>query len=147
MSLTVSSAAYRLDQETAEEEDELLFDPSHDVRDYEKLSKALPVFCVSARAYQKLIGNLQNDSIQTQGFLSVDDTEIPQLQKHAKQSTEAVRANKSRYFLNELNELLNSMKLWSFSGNHTLIRLSKTQRVENEAFVLAQLCELTKVCH
>jgi hypothetical protein len=38
----------------------------------------------------------------------VEDTEVPQLQPHAKKLTEDCRR-----FLNDLAQLLNSMKMWS----------------------------------
>ncbi|KAK3687321.1 hypothetical protein B0T22DRAFT_497814 [Podospora appendiculata] len=102
-----------LDQENAAEEDEATFDPEVDIRDYDEVAKTLPVFCVSSRAFQKLNGRLQRDDFKHDGFRTVDDTEIPQLQAHARKLTEAGRAADSRAFLNDLMQLLNSMKMWA----------------------------------
>ncbi|TGJ86746.1 hypothetical protein E0Z10_g2034 [Xylaria hypoxylon] len=102
-----------LDQENAIEEDDATFDPDQDTRDYDKVAHSLPVFCVSSRAYQKLSGKLEKDDIQSHGFPSTEDTEIPKLQEHAKKLTEAGRTNHCRHFLNDLSRLVNSMKLWS----------------------------------
>lgn len=57
------------------EEDEANFDPEHDIRDYEEVAKALKVFCVSARAYQKLSGRLKRDG-DVAGFQEKDETEV-----------------------------------------------------------------------
>ncbi|KAI0402774.1 hypothetical protein F4802DRAFT_574370 [Xylaria palmicola] len=102
-----------LDQENAAEENDATFDPDQDNRDYEEVARSLPVFCVSSRAYQKLSGKLEKDDFQSHGFQSPMDTEIPQLQEHAKKLTEAVRTNHCRHFLNDLCLLVNSMNLWA----------------------------------
>ena len=91
------------------------------MRDYDELARNLPVFCVSSRAFQKLAGRLEKDTVQTDGFTCLDDTEIPQLQEHAKRLTEAHRINTCRLFLNELNRLLNSMKLWAADGKRPAV--------------------------
>lgn len=102
-----------LDQETAAEADEANFDPEVDVRDYDAVAESLPVFCVSSRAFQKLSGRLQKDNFNAAGFANAEDTEVPQLQAHAKKLTEAGRAANCRRFLNELVSLLNSMTMWA----------------------------------
>ena len=48
--------------------------------------------------------------------MTAEDTEIPQLQEHAKKLTEASRISTCRRFLNELLQLLNSMSLWAFNN-------------------------------
>jgi hypothetical protein len=73
----------------------------------------LPVFCVSSRAFQSLSGRLKKDKINSSGFQSLDDTEIPQLQAHARKLTESSRLADSRRFLNDLMQLVNSMKMWA----------------------------------
>ncbi|KAI0470344.1 hypothetical protein F4859DRAFT_522828 [Xylaria cf. heliscus] len=110
-----------LDQENSAEENDATFDPDQDVRDYNEVARSLPVFCVSSRAYQKLSGKLEKDDFQSHGFLSMEDTEIPKLQGHAKKLTEAGRMSHCRRFLNDLSQLINSMKLWSANdgkGSH-----------------------------
>lgn len=115
-----------LDQELAEEQDAANFNPDIDQRDYEEVARSLPVFCVSSRAYQKLQGRLKQDA-SIPGFKHADETEIPQLQAHCKKLTEAGRETTSRRFLNSLNQLLNSLRLWS-SSDGTGRNLSAGQR-------------------
>lgn len=57
------------------EEDESNFDPDEELRDYDKVAKSLPVFCVSSRAYQKLSGRFQRDN-DVSGFKSIDETQV-----------------------------------------------------------------------
>lgn len=125
-------------------EDEASFNPDNDSRDYEAVAQSLPVFCVSARAYQKLSGRLQKDTVQVDGFPSVEDTEVPGLQEHTRRLTDTGRAHNSRRFLQELEQLLNSMRLWASSDTGAL--LSKEKQKADEVFVRAQLASLRKVC-
>ncbi|XXG94887.1 hypothetical protein Hte_001146 [Hypoxylon texense] len=104
-----------LDQEHAAEEDETTLNPEEDIRDYDEVARTLPVFCVSSRAYHKLSGRLQKDDFQSHGFMSLEDKGIPQLQQHSQKLTEARRASHCRGFLNELVQLISSMKLWTTS--------------------------------
>lgn len=83
--------------------DEANFDPEQDLRDYDKVAESLPVFCVSSRAYQQLRGRLKKDNFSNDGFKSVEDTEVPKLQEHARKMTEAGRALNSRVFLNDMS--------------------------------------------
>ncbi|KAH6632633.1 hypothetical protein F5144DRAFT_574744 [Chaetomium tenue] len=127
-----------LDQENAAEEDEANFDPETDLRDYDAVAASLPVFCVSSRAFQKLSDRLQKDDFNGGGFQSLDDTEIPQLQAHAKKLTEAGRAANSRRFLNDLMQLLNSMTMWA-SDDGTGSTLSNADKAKEETRLLKQL--------
>ncbi|KAI0188385.1 hypothetical protein EV127DRAFT_368349 [Xylaria flabelliformis] len=102
-----------LDRENSAEENDATFDPDEDARDYDEVARGLPVFCVSSRAYQKLSGKLEKDNFQSQGFQSLEDTEIPKLQEHAKKLTEARRTSHYHRFLNDLSQIVNSLKLWS----------------------------------
>lgn len=119
-----------LDQDLAIEQDELNFDPDEEIRDYDEVARGLAVFCVSARAYQKLAGRLEKDAVQIDGFASLDDTEIPQLQEHAKRLTESGRISTGELFLNELSQLLNSMRLWTAGTTRTGV--SKNQMVNEK---------------
>jgi hypothetical protein len=103
-----------LDQELSEQMDAANFDPEKDARDYDEVAKSLPVYCVSSRGYQKLMGRLKKDA-DVPGFKDVVETEIPQLQAHCKKLTEAGREGACRRFLNSLSQLLNSLRLWSSS--------------------------------
>ncbi|KAI0456489.1 hypothetical protein F5B21DRAFT_467908 [Xylaria acuta] len=120
-----------LDQENSAEENDATFDPDQDARDYDEVARSLPVFCVSSRAYQKLSGKLEKDDFQSHGFLSMEDTEIPKLQKHTKKLTEASRMSHCRRFLNDLSQLANSMKLWSANdGNGSHLTDDQKRREE-----------------
>ena len=101
-----------LDQEMAEEQDSLNFDPDMETRDYDEVARSLPVFCVSSRAYQKLQGRLKKEPT-VPGFQGLQETEVPQLQAHCRKSTENGREANSRRFLNSLDQLFNSLRLWS----------------------------------
>ncbi|KAI0148196.1 hypothetical protein F4776DRAFT_606585 [Hypoxylon sp. NC0597] len=132
-----------LDQENAAEEDDTAFDPDQDLRDYDEVARSLPVFCVSSRAYQKLSGRLRKDDFQGHGFMSPEDTEIPQLQQHAKKLTEARRASNCRRFLNDLTQLTNSMKLWA-SSDGTQSILTDVERRREEMHLRKLLNDLEK---
>lgn len=140
-----------LDQDLAIEEDELNFDPDEKIRDYDEVAQSLTVFCVSARAYQKLSGRLEKDSVQIDGFASLEDTEIPQLQEHAKRLTERGRISTCQLFLNELNQLLNSMRLWTAGNTSTAV--SKDQKLDEKVLLAcftkldAALRQAIKDCH
>ncbi|KAL1861640.1 hypothetical protein Daus18300_008756 [Diaporthe australafricana] len=130
-----------LDQDSALEQDEDTFDPDQELRDYDEVARSLPVFCVSARAYQKLSGRLEKDAIQIGGFLSKNDTEIPQLQEHAQKLTEGGRVSTARRFLNGLSQLLNSMKLWT--ACNTRVAVSIQDQKADEVYLRAQFLDLS----
>jgi hypothetical protein len=60
------------------------------------------------------------------GFKAKDETEIPQLQAHCKQLTEASRISKCQGFLNKVHQLLNSLSIWS-SQDGTGLKLTDAQ--------------------
>ncbi|KAH6648251.1 hypothetical protein BKA67DRAFT_522596 [Truncatella angustata] len=125
-----------LDQENAIEEDETTFDPDHDLRDYDEVANSLPVFCVSSRAYQAICGRFEKENIKASdiGFMEAEDTEIPQLQRHAKKLTEAGRASNCRRFLNDFSQLINSMRLWA-SSDDTQSHLTDAEKRREETFL------------
>ncbi|HEU0047929.1 MAG TPA: hypothetical protein VFQ43_10045, partial [Nitrososphaera sp.] len=132
-----------LDMEIQEEEDAANFNPENDVRDYDEVARSLPVFTVSSRAYQKLMGRLIKDK-DVPGFTSVEQTQIPQLQEHAKKTTEAGRQSNCRRFLNSLSQLLNSLKLWA-SSDGSLNSLTETQKWREAKILADKLKTLDKV--
>ncbi|KAI1074397.1 hypothetical protein F5B20DRAFT_586283 [Whalleya microplaca] len=132
-----------LDQENAIEEDDTAFDPDQDIRDYDEVARSLPVFCVSSRAYQKLSGRLKKDDFQSHGFMSMKDTEVPALQEHAKKLTEAGRASHCRRFLNDLTQLINSMKLWA-TNDGTQSTLTDVEKRREEMHLRKLLDDLEK---
>ncbi|ETS86827.1 hypothetical protein PFICI_00655 [Pestalotiopsis fici W106-1] len=131
-----ASGIKELDQENAVEEDEATFDPDQDLRDYDEVARTLPVFCVSSRAYQSLSGRFQKDDIKASelGFPEAKDTEIPQLQQHAKKLTEAGRASTCRRFLNDFSQLTNSLKLWA-STDGTQSHLTDAEKRREDVFL------------
>ena len=122
-----------LDQEIAAEEDEENFNPDAEFRDYDEVARALPVFCISSRAYQKLQGRLRKDPY-VPGFTSIDQTGIPQLQAHCEKLTETGRAAKCRTFINKLSQLLNSLALWA-SSDGTGANLTVSQKAREESYL------------
>ncbi|WYZ44801.1 hypothetical protein EsH8_VIII_000117 [Colletotrichum jinshuiense] len=132
-----------LDQEAAIEEDEETFNPDADIRDYDEVARNLPVFCVSSRAYQNLRGRLQKDDFNNDGFRAVEETEIPQLQQHAKKLTEGGRAANCRRFLNDLSQLLNSMKMWA-ANDGSQSHISDRDKRTEETSLRVQLSALEK---
>jgi GTPase SAR1 family protein len=120
-----------LDMEIREEEDAANFNPENDIRDYDEVARSLPVFTVSSRAYQKLMGRLVKDK-GVPGFTTVEETQIPQLQEHAKKTTEAGRQANCRRFLNSMSQLLNSLRLWASSdgSSSNLTELQKSQEAK-----------------
>ncbi|KAF4911607.1 Nuclear GTPase SLIP-GC [Colletotrichum viniferum] len=132
-----------LDQEAAIEENEETFNPDEDIRDYDEVARNLPVFCVSSRAYQKMRGRLQKDDFNDEGFRNADETEVPQLQQHAKKLTEAGRAATCRRFLNDLSQLLNSMRMWA-ANDGSLSHMSDQDKRNEEGHIRRQLASLDR---
>ncbi|KAH0369733.1 hypothetical protein KCU65_g3085, partial [Aureobasidium melanogenum] len=131
-----------LDQETAADEDPDTFNPEEDLRDYEKVAKDLPVYCVSSRAYQKLSGRLVKDNA-VRGFTDVEQTEIPALKLHCKRLTEKVRSIKSRRFLTLLSQLCTSLALWSCNDGSGANKTDQ-QRDAEQRFLARKLKDLEK---
>lgn len=132
-----------LDQELAAEEDEENFNPDAEIRDYEEVARALPVFCVSSRGYQKLQGRLRKDP-HIAGFTTIEETEIPQLQVHCEKLTETGRSANCRTFINKLSQLLNSLTLWA-SSDGTNSNMTTEQRARETRFLQKGLKTLESV--
>ena len=126
-----------LDQENAAEVDPDNFDPDEDIRDYDEVARSLPVFCVSARAYQKLCGRLQKDG-NVGGFASKLETEIPQLQEHCRKLTESGREAGCKNFLNGVSQLLSSLALWT-SDDGAGLQMSTQQRTSVRTYITVSL--------
>ncbi|KAK0711461.1 Dynamin family-domain-containing protein [Lasiosphaeris hirsuta] len=99
-----------LDVDDAARRDEDDNDPEHEDRDYTKIGEALRVFCVSSRAYQKLSGRLQKDE-KVIGFPDIEDTEIPNLQRHAAMTAKSARAVSWCMFFNDFLQYLTSLMM------------------------------------
>ena len=129
-----------LDQENAAEDDPDNFDPDEDTRDYDEVARSLPVFCVSARAYQKLCGRLQKDG-SVGGFASRHETEIPQLQDHCRKLAESGREAGCKNFLNGMSQLLSSLALWT-SDDGGGQQMSTQQRMSVRSYITVSLAKL-----
>lgn len=112
-----------------------------DLRDYDAVAESLPVFCVSSRAFQGLSGRLQKDNVDIAGFQDLSDTEIPQLQAHAKKVTEQGRIANSRRFLTDLSLLINSLVMWADSDG-SRIGYTDAEKRKAEAFTRRELLNL-----
>lgn len=135
----------RMDQEAAMLENDDLFDPENDIRDYDEIATMLPVFCVSSRAYQKKKQRLVKDD-PIQGFPTEYETEVPQLQAHVKHLTEAGRASNFKQLLEEFGHVLNSLDLWS-KDHSTEVQLSDGEKRDQVDKVLAELSTMCQVSH
>jgi hypothetical protein len=140
-----ASGVRELDQELGEEEDATNFNPDQVIRDYEEVARSLPVFCVSSRGYQKLMGRLKKDAV-VPGFKDIAETEIPSLQAHCKKMTEAGRQVACKRFLNSLGQLLNSLRLWS-SSDGSCKNLTEGQLQREAAFMGQGLKNFDSVSH
>ncbi|CAD0094133.1 unnamed protein product, partial [Aureobasidium vineae] len=124
-------------KETRADEDPDNFDPEEELRDYGKVSKDLPVYCVSSRAYQKLSGRLVKDNA-VRGFTDVDQTEL-----HCKKLTENVRSMKSCRFLTLPSQLRTSLALWS-SNDGSGAKKTDQQKDAEQRFLARKLKDLDK---
>lgn len=131
-----------LDQENAAEEDEDNFNPDEELRDYDKVAKSLPVFCVSSRAYQKMSGRLQKDDA-VPGFKTPEETEMPQLQAHCRKLTEAGRIQTARTFLLSLCQQLTTFSLWA-SDDGTGHKMTGDDRRKQARYLEKRLSELER---
>lgn len=118
------------------------FDPDHKIRDYEEVARALPVFCVSSRAYQSEKGRTKSDK-KFEG-LTEDNTEIPLLLAHAQRITESRRIANCKKSLNCSLLVFQSLKTW-LEAKDTDMKITG-EEAEAETHKLKQdLCELRKV--
>jgi hypothetical protein len=131
-----------LDQENAAEEDEDNFNPDEEQRDYDEVAKALPVFCVSSRAYQKMCGRLVKDDA-VPGFNTPEETEMPQLQAHGKKLTEAGRIQSTRAFLFSLYQQLTTFTLRA-SNDGSGVKMTDDDKRKQHKYVERRLEELEK---
>ncbi|KAJ9317701.1 hypothetical protein DTO271D3_2167 [Paecilomyces variotii] len=116
-----------LDDEQLEAIDPDNFDPEIHIRDYEKLGRNLPVFCVSSRGYQKVSGRLRRDSL-IPGFNNPADTEIPQLQKHCRLLADTARKSSCLNVLRGISQLFQSLNLWALQRESS--EVSEKKRIE-----------------
>ncbi|KAK2855764.1 hypothetical protein FQN49_004865 [Arthroderma sp. PD_2] len=114
-----------------------------DMVDYQHIRNSLPVFCVSAKAYQKLKGRFLREP-PVNGFMTLEETEIPQLQLHClKEGVAAQRVNHEN-FLNNFGQLVNSLRIQSAS--HDTPELKEMRDQDRDA-LRAKLNTLQKLFH
>lgn len=87
------------------------FDPDQQGRDYQKIARSLPVFCVSSQVYKAKKG-LSREKVNTEGFQELDDTEVPQLIAHAKRIAQTNRRKKQLRFLEACLQVFESLQYW-----------------------------------
>ncbi|RJE26448.1 hypothetical protein PHISCL_01249 [Aspergillus sclerotialis] len=78
----------------------------------------LPIFTVSSKAYQKLRGRFRTDAA-IEGFTTLEQTGIPQLQRHCIFLTEKAREASARRFLHQVDQLMRSIGIWSGAANQS----------------------------
>ncbi|KAI8635076.1 hypothetical protein F5Y19DRAFT_470125 [Xylariaceae sp. FL1651] len=128
-----------LDQQDAQHIDADNFDPEKELRNYNEIGRSLPVFCISSRAYQSIKGHEE-----TEGFNTLDDTEIPQLRAHTIKLTEVTQIRSIRAFLNEFIQILNSLYMWSSKDGSEVFYTAEEKKVEID-YIKEQVNELEKL--
>ncbi|GAD94993.1 hypothetical protein NFIA_000950 [Paecilomyces variotii No. 5] len=124
-----ASGLKELDDEYMEELDPDNFDPEIETRNYGKLARNLPVFCVSSRGYQKVSGRLRRDSL-IPGFSDPAETEIPQLQKHCRLLADTARKSSCINSLRSISQMFHSLTLWGLQRQSADV--SEKKRIELE---------------
>ena len=128
-----------LEEDAADESLNAEEDSVVEIRDLESIASSLPVFCVSARGYQRLRGHFKMDS-QVNCFTEVEDTEIPALQRHCRDLSTSVRIESTNRFLTMFKQLKTSMSIWLLRANAPVASTASqydshqsllTERVEN----------------
>lgn len=124
---------------------EIHFDESHlavvPTLDYKGTADAVPVFCVSAKAYQQLRGRMGNDP-RLRGFRNVGDTELPQLREHCIGCTVSPRQRSCSAFLTSFQSLLNSISITLTSGSFLPL---EAIREDDRKYLQSKLEELKAV--
>lgn len=94
------------------EEDESSFNPDQVYEEAIEVGKNMPVFCISSRVYQKLMGMMEEEDFATTGYQTIEDTEIPRLQSKAQSMTEEARNNRCQKILRQIFSLAQSIGCW-----------------------------------
>lgn len=112
-----AAGVQEIDDEEAQHDEN--YDPSVERRDYGVVASSLPVFTISAKAYQQICRPKKRDT-PVAGFRTLLDTEIPQLVEHALKLPEKGRIAARRTFINQAAQLLNSLTIWCTAGDTDL---------------------------
>ncbi|KAI0889628.1 uncharacterized protein GGS22DRAFT_182973 [Annulohypoxylon maeteangense] len=117
------------------------FNKDH-VSDYTKIDPP-KIFCTSSKVYGKFRSESANSHIGNRGFMSAEDTEIPQLQQYTKKITEADRVINCQEILNDLARLINSIRLWKL-GSESRNALTEDKIQLDELYLRKYLTELVE---
>ncbi|KAG8156694.1 hypothetical protein KVR01_013485 [Diaporthe batatas] len=140
-----ASGIRELDEDEPEGE-EGTFDPTTaQSRDYRQVAQSLPVFTISAKAYQRMCRPKKRET-QIDGFKILFDTEIPQLVEHAMKLPEKGRIIALRNWLNEVRRLLVSLIIWCTAGDVNLgaIHMSAHEQTWEMQFLQNEILNLRK---
>ncbi|KAF0323181.1 tat pathway signal sequence [Colletotrichum asianum] len=128
-------------------DDELLAEGQEQQEDterpsYEEIGRALPVFCISSRAFQQLRGRMKRDK-RVPGFTSLDETEVPALRKHTLEQAAAMQDSWFKHQLSEVCRFLRGMDLF-LAGDDAFLKLSDAEKKEEYEFLEKGLAKLGK---
>lgn len=84
---------------------------------------------------------MQRDNVNVSGFQDINDTEIPQLQAHAKKLTEQGRIANSRRFLTDLLQLINSLVMWA-GNDGSRMGYTESEKQSEERYICSELRSL-----
>lgn len=108
------AAGIREIDEEAEQQDDQTFDPSVQRRNYDEVASSLSVFCTSSKMYQQLRkSGKQKLDAQAAAFETLADTQIPQLQEHAKELSKTGQLFTYKSILNEFMQLLGTLQIFA----------------------------------
>ncbi|EZF59156.1 hypothetical protein H104_07889 [Trichophyton rubrum CBS 289.86] len=115
-------------------------DEGSEDREIPMTKEKLDVFCVSSKAFQILEGRLKEHKVM-KGFITPEDTGIPQLQRYCLNLGFAARMAKHTDFLNNLGQLVNSLQLQA-SGQD---KLSLRSNQDDQELLQAEFNKLKEV--
>lgn len=88
----------------------------------------IPVFCVSSRAYQAIKGDInEDDQSLSEAFPTIEDTGIPMLQAHARQSNLTMRTAICHHILNDFQSHVSGLWLWS-GGRGSGVHMTENEK-------------------
>lgn len=126
------AAGIREADEAADQMDDAAFDPAtSSQRDYGEVGRHLPVFTISSSAHKKMNATGRQPREKVDGFINLEDTEIPALRAHAKGMTKTIQIREDQAFLNDFIHLLGRLQIVADSI-HDEVLLSSQAEVAQE---------------
>lgn len=98
----------------------------------EDAARSLPVFAISANAYQTM-SRKPGRTPRTEGFFCAEDTGIPQLRQHCIRETDRARRDASSDFLASLYDILNFLSRWAIQDDFSGDMLESERKAEAES--------------